>query len=103
MRLRILPEAVEDIDAAYAWYLAAPPAIRVRLRDEIDAAFARILENPAQFQKIDGEFRRVLLASFPLGVFYRMLPDEAIVVMVFPLRDDPSVLKRRLADAAETP
>ena len=40
MRLRILPEAAEDIDAAYAWYLAAPAAIRVRLGDEIDAAFA---------------------------------------------------------------
>ena len=96
MLLRVLPEAAEDIDAAYAWYLPAPPAIRQKLRDEIDAAFARILENPAQFPKIEGEFRRVLLPSFPFGVFYRALIEEAVVVMVFPLREDPALLRQRL-------
>jgi hypothetical protein len=66
--LRVLPEAAEDIDGAYAWYASAPLVIRQRLRDEIDAAFARILENPMQFPRIDGEFRRVLLPTFPLGI-----------------------------------
>jgi plasmid stabilization system protein ParE len=100
LRLRVLPEAAEDIDAAYAWYLAAPPTIRRRLHDEIDAALTRIQENPAQFPKIEGEFRRVLLSTFPLAVFYRDLPDEAVVVMVFPLRKDPGVLKQRLATSS---
>ena len=87
------------MDAAYAWYLAAPPTIRRRLHDEVDVALTRILENPVQFPKIEGEFRRVLLTTFPLAVF-RALPDEAVVVMVFPLRKDPGVLKQRLATSS---
>jgi hypothetical protein len=41
-----------------------------------------------------------LLSTFPLAVFYRDLPDEAVVVMVFPLRKDPGVLKQRLATSS---
>jgi len=100
--LRLLPEAAQDVDAAYEWYRPAPLAIRQRLRDEIDAAVARILENPVQFPKVEGEFRRVLLSTFPLAVFYRVLAEEIVIVMLFPLRDDPGHLMRRLTESVST-
>ena len=62
----------------------------------MNRAVERIFENPRQFPKLHGEFRRVLLASFPFGIFYRALADEVMIVMVFPLRDNPLVLERRL-------
>jgi len=94
--LRLRPEAVADLNDAYAWYKAGGKRVLRALRSELRAAFARIRENPGQFPKFDEDFHRMVLQKFPYAIYYLVENRETIVVAVFPQRDDPERLARRL-------
>jgi hypothetical protein len=58
-----------------------------------------LLNESAAIQRLDGQFRRAVINTFPYAVAYRVLTDRIEVVAVFPCRIDPD----RLADRLSTP
>jgi hypothetical protein len=63
----------------------------------------RIGQNPFQYQVVSGtrEHRRAPVRSFPFGVWYRVEPDESVVVACLAHRQDASVARRRALERPE--
>ena len=83
------PEVERDVENAVSWYATRDPRLAVRLLEELDEAYTRILENPVQFPFVHKEVRRVLLDRFPYGVYYAVLEHSVEVIAVMSLRQHP--------------
>ncbi|MFO0561312.1 MAG: type II toxin-antitoxin system RelE/ParE family toxin [Polyangiales bacterium] len=90
MTVRLLPEAIDDIDAAYAWLFERAPSAAERMRRDIGRALALLdgLELGRVATLTDGrEVRR-----WPIGtmvIYYRRRGDVLEVLRVFDARRAP--------------
>jgi plasmid stabilization system protein ParE len=87
--LIVRPSAQLDIDEAASWYYQRDPAVARRLFAELDAAFERIRQNPAQFPVVVEPIQRALLRKFPYTVYFIVGGDLAAVVAVIHQRRKP--------------
>ena len=97
--LLVLPSAERDILAAANDYDARLARLGERFVSHVEQAIERIRRHPHSFQRLDEQFRRAIINTFPYAVAYRVLADRIEVVAVFPCRMDPD----RLADRLTTP
>lgn len=67
----------------------------------LDATFARIRRFPESAPVFHPPFRRVLVPSFPYGVFYAIEGKRLVVVGVMDLRQNPESIQRRLRSEAD--
>jgi plasmid stabilization system protein ParE len=79
-RLIIRPEARLEMAQAAAWYERQRPGLGEEFLQSFLDACKLLQENPEQFQRFDGEFRRVLLKVFPYKVVYFVRDDEIIII-----------------------
>lgn len=96
MRLEFLLAAELDIQRAYIRYEDREEGLGDRFTEHLDTAF-RMLEDfpliaPLHFES----YRRLILRSFPYGVFYVVESDRLVVHAVMDLRQDPRILRKRL-------
>jgi plasmid stabilization system protein ParE len=88
-------EAVDEVDAAYAWYEEQ----RAGLGEEFLAAFLaqleRIQENPAGWAIRNRKVRACPMRRFPYVLYYRMLPDRINVIAVQHGHRNPHSWRRR--------
>jgi plasmid stabilization system protein ParE len=87
--LIVRPSAQLDIDEAASWHYQRDPAVARRLFAELDAAFERIRQNPAQFPVVVEPIQRALLRKFPYTVYFIVGGDLAAVVAVIHQRRKP--------------
>jgi plasmid stabilization system protein ParE len=95
LRLRIRPEAEQDLEDAAAWYAEQRPGLGQELLDEALWSFQQIAEQPRFYPIVHRDTRRALLRRFPFGVFYRIEPDFIVVVAVMHGSRDPQRWKQR--------
>ncbi len=85
-RLRVSPEAEEELGEAVLWYEARRTGLGVELVAVVDAALEAIVASPRSFPlwRSDRDYRRMVLERFPYIVFFRLdaADDEALVVAV---------------------
>jgi plasmid stabilization system protein ParE len=88
-RLVVRRQARLELAEATDWYDARD----VRLGDELlytyDRAIQAIMENPYQYQRLIGSYRRVPLGKFPYGLLYTVSETEIVIVSCFHGRRDP--------------
>lgn len=90
MTVRLLPEAVDDIDAAYAWLFERAPSAAERMRSEVTRALG-LLEASEQGRVAtltDGREAR----RWPVGtmvIYYRRRGDALEVLRVLDARREP--------------
>ena len=88
-------EAVEEVDAAYAWYEEQ----RAGLGEEFLGAFLeqleRIQENPEGCAVLYRKIRACPMRRFPYVVYYRLLPDRINVIAVQHGHRNPRAWRRR--------
>jgi len=77
-----LPEAEDDIDAAYAYYEQRLTGLGDRflqaLRDRLD----RIQDNPALYSIFYQDVRAAPLRRFPYVVYYRLEDQRVLIIAV---------------------
>jgi plasmid stabilization system protein ParE len=90
MTVRLLPDAVDDVDAAYAWLFERSPAAAERMRAELTRAFGYLdgAELGRAATLTDGRAAR----RWPVGtlvIYYRRRGDVLEVLRVFDARREP--------------
>lgn len=92
--VRLTPLAEADIARAQDDYEAREPGLGNRFAAQVGSTLTRVGQNPFQYQIVPGasETRRAPVRNFPYGVWYRVEPDESIVVAC--LRPSTDALER---------
>ena len=75
MRVRFRSEAVEDVEAAKAWYEEQRQGLGGEFVAALERAVSLIAEFPEAFPEIAAGHRRALLHRFPYALYYRTVGD----------------------------
>jgi toxin ParE1/3/4 len=89
--MRFRSRASRDVLEAALWYESHRAQVGVQFVHDVDAAVARIVDNPQQFPIYEGSARRVLLSRFPYAVYYQTAP--LVALRVLHLRRHPDTWK----------
>ena len=91
MRLRVAPDAEEELTEAAEWYEARRDGLGVELVAVVDGALDAIVTSPLAHPlwKPDRPFRMKVLLQFPYVIFFRCEADEIVVVAIAHARKRP--------------
>jgi plasmid stabilization system protein ParE len=78
-RLRIRPEAREEIDAAFEWYIRRSSSAAEAFLAEIESSLEQIASQPHLYPIFTKNIRRRVMKGFPYSVVFR---EEAGVILV---------------------
>jgi toxin ParE1/3/4 len=91
------PEASDEYDAAFDWYLTRSRDAALRFDAEVDRGLALIIQAPRRWAAGPYGTRRFLLRKFPFILVYREpTSDNVQVVSVAHTSRKPGYWKRRL-------
>ncbi len=98
-RLRVAPEAEEELAAAAIWYEARRVGLGAELIAAVDRAVDAIVQAPQSFPlwRSDRPYRRSVLQRFPFIIFFRHEGEDVIIVAVAHARRRPGYWARRTA------
>lgn len=96
MRVKLAPEAGEEILDAAAWYDQRQPGLGSAFITACDAAFQLIRSDAERHFKVGKGFRRYLMPRFPFVVYYEVKGDLLIVAAVFHGARNPVEWQQRL-------
>lgn len=96
MRVRLLPEARAEFDAAGDYYEAQRSGLGKDFVAKVRAVFQRIRANPRLHAVVYRDVRKALVERFPFIVLYREAGSEVIVVSVFHTSRDPAAWQSRV-------
>lgn len=77
-----LPEARDDIDAAYTAYEQRLAGLGEQFLEAVREQVARIQDNPALYGVLYQDVRAAPLRRFPYVVYYRAEPSRILVIAV---------------------
>lgn len=93
----LLRRAAElDLVAIEDWYDSQHQGLGREFREAVDAAFARISENPLAYPERYRGARRAVLRRFPYVLWYRPLEKFVVVLACVHGRRDPRAIRARL-------
>ena len=83
MRIVLTPQAVSDIEEAFAYCARIDQELSARFVNGVDAAIERIAMFPQGSPPVDGfdELRRARMRQFPYGVFYQQTQAGELLVV----------------------
>jgi hypothetical protein len=95
-RIKIEPEAYQDIQEGIFWYNKRQPGLGRRFHTEVKASFKTIRENPFFRIRYD-DVRCLPLKKYPFIIHYTVDEDEKklIIRAVFNTSMDPGKWKKR--------
>jgi plasmid stabilization system protein ParE len=70
-RVSFHPAALEEADAATAWYAERSEFSPELFLEELDWAVGRIAANPQAYARFEAGTRRILLPHFPYQIIFR--------------------------------
>jgi len=74
------PAAAADIEAAYEWYEEQRLGLGEEFLAAVEKAMQSLVERPDAYPVVHRGTRRVLLARFPYGIYYRIVGTQLVVV-----------------------
>ena len=96
--LSFLPEVEDDIISAYSWYEEKARGLGEEFLRIFYASANNLSRNPLLYQKVYGDFRRLLLRRFPYAIYFLIKEDEIIVFGLFHCARDPRIIKLTLSN-----
>ena len=91
-----LPEARDDIDAAYLHYERRRTGLGDQFVDELRKAVARIEGSPLLYGEVFEDIRAAMLRRFPYIIYYQVKPGRLLILAVRHGGDDPAIWKSRI-------
>lgn len=95
-RLRLQPEARDDIREARLWYDEQRAGLGREFVEEVETVLGAIRTNPARFTVVYRHFRRALLHRFPYGIVFAVTDETVQVVPCLHARRDPGTWRDRV-------
>lgn len=95
-KLRLQPEARDDIREARLWYDEQRAGLGREFVEEVETVLGAIRSNPARFTVVYRHFRRALLHRFPYGIVFAVTDDTVQVVACLHARRDPATWRDRV-------
>ncbi len=96
MRIRILPSAIEDLEAGKNFYERQAPDLGDYFQDCLFSDIDSLVLYAGIHRVVFG-FHRLLSKRFPYAVYYRLVGGEvAVVYRVLDCRRDPARIRRSL-------
>lgn len=95
MELLLLPEAEDDVHAAWFWYAQEAAGLEIAFLAALGRCLERIRAHPRVFPRVEGEIRRALVRPFPYGVLYLEAPGSILVLGCIHASRAPRAWKRR--------
>jgi len=96
-KLRVLPEAEEELRIATLHYEAQRVGLGRALLAEIRRSYKRISEFPLAARKERGDIRVVSIARFPCRIYYRAGDVEIVIIAIGHRRRRPGFWRERVA------
>jgi plasmid stabilization system protein ParE len=93
--VRLTALAARDLQQARDWFDGQDDGLGDRFLASVEQALERISDNPDQYQIAVLDLHRAPIRPFQYSLFYRVLPDESIVVAALSDRRDLSLARRR--------
>jgi len=93
--VRISRLAALDLQQARDWFDQREDGLGDKFLGSVEQALERISANPEQYAVALLDLRRAPIRPFHYSLFYRVLPDESIVVAALSDRRDLPVARRR--------
>jgi plasmid stabilization system protein ParE len=95
--LVILPEAEQDIGAAYEWYEERRPGLGDKFLDCVNTCLQRIRQTPTMHGYVFETYRRGLVQHFPYAIFYESTDEVVTVYCVCHTSQNPNKWRNRLS------
>jgi toxin ParE1/3/4 len=93
--VRILASAEGDIAQAQDWYEQRDAGLGNRFVRAVRETTDRIERNPFTYQVAVEDARKAPVHGFPYAVWYRVLPDQSVVVACLAHRQDRKLAIKR--------
>ena len=99
MKVRYVSGACRDYEEALMWHQRQATGRGADLVEEIDAAIDRIRSDPASWELIELNCRRVPVRRFPYSIIFQVRPaiTEILIVAVMHASRDPDYWKSRVS------
>jgi plasmid stabilization system protein ParE len=88
-------EARAEFDGAFDWYEQQRPGLGVDFVTQVQAVLDRISATPELYAQVFQDVRRAVVQRFPYAVFYKIEPQQVVVLAVFHSRRDPKIWQER--------
>lgn len=95
MTLEFLPEAVDELEVATAYYETCVSGLGVRFRKEIERGCQMIMRQPLGWRERRGGFRRFNLTGFPYYLAYFLRGERLVVAALAHASRHPDYWKKR--------
>ena len=97
MTLRVVfrRAAKNEFEDAAVWYDGQNFGLGEEFIIEIEQAVANAAAAPQRYPVIFGDIRRAVTRRFPFSVYFRVRPNELVVLAVFHGRRNPAIWQRR--------
>ena len=95
--------AQSEIDAAAAWYENRKDGLGLEFLDRVSETLERIETNPEGYAEGYRGLRRANLDQFPYGVWFRVMPDNSLVIACLHGRRHPVLAWERAAGVIPMP
>jgi plasmid stabilization system protein ParE len=82
LSVAFLPGARDDIDSAFGYYQREQAGLEIRFTAAVRDQITRIQNGPEIYGFVHGDIRAACMRRFPYVVYYRIDPDQVIVVAV---------------------
>ena len=77
------PEARAEFDDAFDRYEEQRPGLGVDFVTQVEAVLDRISTTPELYAQVFQDIRRAAVQRFPFAVFYKVEPQQVVVLAVF--------------------
>ena len=90
------PSATADLDEAVSWYEEKKHGLGLEFMMDFHSALNLLKSNPKLYQKVVGEFRRVIMRKYPYAIYYTIEGREVLVIAVWHSSRDHKRLEKRI-------
>ena len=97
MRFAFHPEALDEFEDATRYYATIQRELAQRFVASVEAAIAKLAEQPASYAIFEQDVRRCLTRVFPYAVLYTVEADYILIVAVMHCHQKPGYWRDRLA------
>jgi len=87
--------AQREFDKAADWYDEQRAGLGREFIEEVDRVLDNIRQSPDRHAVVYAEVREALVRRFPFAVYYRIEPDQVVVLAVIHTSRDPAIWQRR--------
>ena len=94
-RIFVRKEAEQDIRDSLGYYKRISPKLGHDFVSRTDEIITQVALNPFLYQLVHRDIRRALLKQFPIGLYYKVLGDNVVILAVMDSRRSPRSWRER--------